>query len=99
MYADITHITPRYTLSAFSGQAYSLICECETTDGESIWIYISTSNYEYNFFKDYTTGGKKKLNNVTRVLGRMWAADEVSSDLESHINQDTIIYFSDIINI
>lgn len=100
IYIDISQITPQYAQYVAYNIPSALICQCQTIDGENVWIQISIANYKEHFFDDYADNMQvtKTLSNAKRVVGKIIEADSIDILLADKISQDTIVQINDVTN-
>ena len=103
VYADIVSIFPAIGIYTEGSSYYSyFVCECETSSGSTVWVYMSVSDYRENFDSDVSTSVYSSTNEeVTfsysrRIHGEARVADYVMSGLSSDIEATMLIDFDSV---
>ena len=102
VYADIVSIFPAIGIYTEGTSNYThFVCECETSTGSTIWVYMSASEYKKHFdanvstsiFNDYQD---EKTFSSKRIHGEARKADNVMSGLSSDTGATMLIDFESI---
>lgn len=102
VYADIVSIFPVIGIYTEGTSNYThFVCECETSTGSTIWVYMSASEYEKHFdanvstsiFNDYQD---KKTFSSKRIHGEARESDNVMSGLSSDTGATMLIDFESV---
>lgn len=103
VYADIVSIFPAIGIYTEGSSYYSyFVCECETSSGSTVWVYMSVSDYRENFDSDVSASVYSSTNEeVTfsysrRIHGEARVADYVMSGLSSDIEATMLIDFDSV---
>ena len=103
VYADIVSIFPAIGIYTEGSSYYSyFVCECETSSGSTVWVYMSVSDYSENFDSDVSASVYSSTNEeVTfsysrRIHGEARVADYVMSGLSSDIEATMLIDFDSV---
>ena len=92
-YIDIVSIEPVYSLSTNHGSYVSdVVCKCETSSHQIVWLCIKTYDYEKYFDKDAEFGGMfnnsfKKVYVSTRIHGSTATAEDIATGLGAKTSQ------------
>lgn len=102
VYADIVSIFPAIGIYTEGTSNYThFVCECETSTGSTIWVYMSASEYKRHFdanvstsiFNDYQD---EKTFSSKRIHGEARKADNVMSGLSSDTGATMLIDFESV---
>lgn len=102
VYADIVSIFPAIGIYTEGTSNYThFVCECETSTGSTIWVYMSASEYKKHFdanvstsiFNDYQD---EKTFSSKRIHGEARKADNVMSGLSSDTGATMLIDFESV---
>lgn len=103
VYADIVSIFPAIGIYTEGSSYYSyFVCECETSSGSTVWVYMSVYDYRENFDSDVSTSVYSSTNEeITfsysrRIHGEARVADYVMSGLSSDIEASMLIDFDSV---
>lgn len=103
VYADIVSIFPAIGIYTEGSSYYSyFVCECVTSSGSTIWVYISVSDYRENFDSDVSTSVYSSTNEeITfsysrKIHGEARVADNVMSGLSSDTGATMLIDFDSV---
>lgn len=108
VYADIVSIFPTYGIYSVGGYTYStdfshFVCECKTSTGSTVWVYMTTDQYKTNFDSSVNTSRMAFSNNASevslspskRIHGTVIRANSIVDDLSDDTG-NYIIEFSSI---
>lgn len=103
VYADIVSIFPAIGIYTERSSYYShFVCQCETSTGAMIWVYMSVSEYKLHFDSDAPTSiysysaDEITFSNSKRIHGEAREADNIMSDLSSDIQAIMLIDFESV---
>lgn len=103
VYADIKSIFPAVGIYTEGSSNYSdFVCECKTSSGKTVWVYMTTTEYKNNFDSTASTSTKAqyaeeiKFSGTKRIQGTTQKADSVMSGLADDINSTMVINFSSV---
>lgn len=103
VYADIVSIFPAIGIYTERSSYYShFVCQCETSTGAKIWVYMSVSEYKLHFDSDAPTSiysysaDEITFSNSKRIHGEAREADNIMSDLSSDIQAIMLIDFESV---
>ena len=102
VYMEIKSITSEYTVEDITQPflAGYYVCRCETTAGETVWLYIYSGAYEEQFWEVY--GDPQDMSTTItvetsiRVSGRVYHADSLHEEISEKTGADMVVYFSEI---
>lgn len=101
VYADIVSIIPEYGISFENSTVnHSVVCRCTTSKGETVWLYMSTSEYTEHFDTSanlsYILGSFEELeySPARRIYGRSTKAESVCDGLSYSIDCELVINYS-----
>ena len=101
VYADIVSIFPAIGIYTQGSSYYTdFVCECKTSSGSTIWVYMTCSEYKDNFDSSvstsvYSSSAEEKTFSSKRVHGTVKKANNIMSGLSS----ETGIYVIDFSSI
>jgi len=103
VYADIVSIFPAIGIYTEGSSYYThFVCECETSSGSTVWVYMSTSEYKKHFDSDASTSifsssaEKITFSYSKRFHGEARKADNVMSGLSSDTGATMLIDFESV---
>ena len=103
VYADIVSIYPSIGIYTEGSSYYNhYVCECETSSGGTVWVYIDTSYYQKQIDPDISTdidsATAKEItyNRTRRIHGVAKRADGILSGLSDDIGREKVIEFTSI---
>ena len=103
VYADIVSIFPAIGIYTQGSSYYThFVCECETSTGYLVWVYISASEYQKHFDANVSTSiyndykDEKTFTYSKRIHGEARKADNVMSGLSSDTGATMLIDFESI---
>lgn len=103
VYADIKSIFPSVGIYAEGSSNYShFVCECKTSSGKTVWVYMTTTEYKENFDASASTSIKAqyaeeiKFSSAKRIHGTTQSANGVMNGLADDINATMVINFSSL---
>ena len=103
VYADIKSIFPAVGIYTEGSSNYSdFVCECKTSSGKTVWVYMTTTEYKNNFDSTASTSTKAqyaeeiKFSGMKRIQGTTQTADSVMFGLADDINSTMVINFSSV---
>lgn len=98
VYVDIVSIEPMIKVSTNNIDTHT-VCECYTTNGSTVWVYISINEYLRLFDATATFEGDDwwadcvSLPAATRIHGEMREAEDMCDGLSYDIGTDLLIQF------
>lgn len=106
VYVDVTSVFPSNGIYSIGGNNLSknyhhFVCECKTSAGKKVYVYISTIDYLSYFDSSASTsyfGSNQTLNYspAVRIHGKVISSSSVTKDLQKSINSSTVIEFSSV---
>ena len=103
VYADIVSIFPSIGIYTEGSSYYThFVCECETSNGSTVWVYMSTSEYKKYFDSDastsvyFSSAEEITFSYSKRIHGEARKADNVMSDLSSDTGVTMLIDFESV---
>lgn len=103
VYADIVSIFPAIGIYTEGSSYYShFVCQCETSTGAKIWVYMSVSEYKLHFDSDAPTSiysysaEEITFSNSKRIHGEAREADNIMSGLSSDTRAIMLIDFESV---
>ena len=102
VYADIVSIFPAIGIYTEGTSYYThFVCECETSTGSTIWVYMSASEYKKHFDANVSTSiyndyQDEKTFSSKRIHGEARKADNVMSGLSSDTGATMLIDFESV---
>ena len=103
-YIDLITIEPVYSVSEKMFSSYNaIVCKCTTTSRDTVWLYITISDYKKHFDPDakfdYILGSSfETVSKRTRIHGKTINPDTINPDL-SQKTSNMILEFKSISNI
>ncbi len=97
VYADIVSIFPAIGIYTEGYSNYThFVCECKTSTGSTVWVYMSASEYRNNFDANVSTSiyneyQDEKTFSSKRIHGEARKADNVMSGLSSDTGATMLI--------
>ena len=101
-YIHVKSVSPEYGVSSnYGGSYHSVVCKCTTTAGDTVWLYISISDYNKHIDEDADFNGYFGASFKTAYLpsgsvihGKVRNTDDlVDGDLAGQIGTDSILKF------
>lgn len=103
VYVDIKSIFPAVGIYTEGSSNYSdFVCECKTSSGKTVWVYMTTTEYKDHFDSTASTSTKAqyaeeiKFSTAKRIHGKTQRADSVMNGLADDINATMVINFSSL---
>lgn len=103
VYVDIKSIFPAIGIYTEGSSSYSdFVCECKTSSGKTVWVYMTTTEYKDHFDSTASTSTKAqyaeeiKFSTAKRIHGKTQRADSVMNGLSDDINATMVINFSSL---
>lgn len=103
VYADIVSIFPSIGIYTEGSSYYThFVCECETSNGSTVWVYMSTSEYQKYFDSDastsiyFSSAEEITFSYSKRIHGEARKADNVMSGLSSDTGVTMLIDFESV---
>ncbi len=103
VYADIVSIFPAIGIYTEGTSTYThFVCECETSTGSTVWVYMSASEYKKHFDANVSTSiyndyqDEKIFSYSKRIHGEARKADNVMSGLSSDTGATMLIDFESV---
>lgn len=101
VYAEIVSIFPAHGIYTEGTNNYThFLCECQTSTGSTIWVYISVAQYRINFDANISSS----INNDTayeitwnfnrKIHGKVTYSDSIINGLSSEIGNDVFEFSS-----
>lgn len=103
VYADVVSIFPAFGIYT-EGESYydSFVCECETSQGSNVWVYISVPEYK-RYFDANTPANvgvfymdEKIFSSSKKIHGKVRKTDTIRSALSIHTGTTTLIDFDSV---
>ena len=103
VYADIVSIFPAIGIYTEGSSNYThFVCECKTSTGSTIWVYMSASEYKTNFDSNVSTSiyneyqNEKTFSYSKRIHGEARKSDNVMSGLSYDTGATMLIDFESV---
>lgn len=103
VYTDIVSIFPAIGIYTEGSSTYThFVCECETSSGSTVWIYMTTSEYKKHFDSDASTSiYSSTAEEITfsyskRIHGEARKSDNVMSGLSSDTGASMLVDFESV---
>ena len=103
VYADIVSIFPAIGIYTEGSSTYSnYVCECKTSSGTTVWVYISVSKYRSTFDSDASSSiYSEYAEEITfpsskRIHGVVKSADSVMHGLSADTGSTLLINFGSV---
>ena len=102
VYADIVSIVPKYGICTPGSSSFSsFVCQCKTSFGSTVWVYMPCTEYKEHFDFSVSTDASSKpqaekvtFSSAKRIHGTVKTADSIQSDLSSTTGQYVIDFSS-----
>lgn len=102
-YIQITSIEPKFSVTRnYGGYVSNVVCHCTTTSGESVWLYISTSDYS-KYIDSNASFGSTLLDNEFEtkyfsekiiIHGKVRDAEDLCDGLEKKTAKTVLLFLS-----
>ena len=103
VYAEIVSIFPAIGIYTQGSSNYThFVCECKTSTGSTIWVYMTASEYRTNFDANVSTSiyndyqDEKTFSYSKKIHGEARKADNVMSGLSSDTGATMLIDFDSV---
>lgn len=103
VYVDIKSIFPTMGIyNSRSSHYHSFVCECKTSKGKKIWVYMSTEEYRKYFDANISTSKNSSsaetidFPSVKRIHGIVKNADNIMYGIAAEIGSDKVIYLDKV---
>lgn len=103
VYADIVSIFPAIGIYTEGSSYYThFVCECKTSSGSTVWVYMSTSEYKKHFDSDASTSiYSSTAEEITfsyskKIHGEARKADNIMSGLSSDTGVSMLVDFDSV---
>ena len=103
VYANIVSIFPAIGIYTEGSSNYThFVCECETSTGSTVWVYMTASEYKTNFDANVSTSiyneyqDEKTFSYSKKIHGEARKADNVMSGLSSDTGATMLIDFESV---
>lgn len=101
VYVDIVSIFPQIGVYSEGSANYShFVCECQTSYGTTVWLYMTCSEYQSNFDSSASTStystyaDEVTFSSSIRIHGTVKTADSITPDLSSDTGTYVIAFSS-----
>ncbi|MGI5905984.1 MAG: hypothetical protein ACOX85_06935 [Candidatus Pararuminococcus gallinarum] len=103
VYTDIVSIFPAIGIYTEGSSTYThFVCECETSSGSTVWVYMTTSEYKKHFDSDASTSiysstaEEITFSDSKRIHGEARKSDNVISGLSSDTGVSMLVDFESV---